>query len=328
MRLKRAKTEQRGFIVIIVLCMVILLGGLLLVFNNKSRAILRAVDDFRKSVQALNCARAGLNIAIAAVRDVNNLQTNKTPPNPFTGENIFDVGDGSCSVTIIEESGKLNVNLLKDKNGKLNRNKIEQLLRLIDLMNQEYAGPRIGYGLVCSIIDWTDSDDEVTYLPFIKHENSGAESGYYAGLTPPYKCKNAPLDTIEELLLVKGITPDVFERMRDYVTVYGDGKININYASKRVIESLSEKMDPVLAQLIIDRRKMKPFDSITELRDIPGMTDSVYYTIENTTTVSPNDRYYHVTAQGNFGQLSREIFAILEKNTKTKNVEVILYKEL
>ncbi len=329
MGLKRAKAKRRGFIVVIVLCMVIMLGALLLGFNYKSRTNLCAVDDFRKSKQALNCAGAGLNIAIAAIRDINNSHTNKTLPDIFSGENIFEVDDGSCSVNITKESGKLNVNLLKDKNGKLNRNRIDQLLRLIDLINQEYTGhSRIGYGLVCSIIDWTDSDDKITYLPFIKHENSGAESGYYARLEPPYRCKNAPLDTIEELLLVNAVTPDVFDRIRDYLTVHGDGEININCASKRVIESLSEKMDPVLAQLIIDRRKIKPFDSITELRDIPGMTDSVYYTIKNTATVNPKGLYYHVMARGNVGHLSREISAILEKNMKTKNVEVILYKEL
>jgi general secretion pathway protein K len=340
MRIKRIKAEQSrqaaaclpsqgGFIVVIVLCMTIMLGVLLLGFNYKSCISLRAVDDFRKSEQALNCARAGLNIAIAAIRDISDFHTDKTLLNLFSEENKFDIGNGSCSVTITEESGKLNVNLLKDKNGKLERSRIEQLLRLIDLMNQEHGGhSHIGYGLACSIIDWTDSDDEVTYLPFIKHENAGAESGYYAGLETPYRCKNAPLDMIEEILLVKAVTPDVFDRMRDYVTVLGDGEININCASKRVIESLSERMDAVLAQLIIDRRKIKPFDSITELRDIPGMTDSIYYTIKKTVTVSPKDQYYHVTSRGDVDHISREISAILEKGTEAKNVEVILYKEL
>ncbi len=329
MGLKRAKTRRRGFIIVIVLCMTIMLEVLLLGFNYKSRTNLRAVDDFRKSKQAFNYARAGLNIAIAAIGGNSNLRTNRTLPDLFSEENIFEINDGSCSINITEESGKLNVNLLKDKNGNLNRTRIDQLLRLIDLINKEYAGrSNIGYGLVCSIIDWTDSDDKITYLPFIKHENSGAESGYYARLAPSYKCKNAPLDTMEELLLVSSVTPDVFDRIHDYITVHGDGKININCASKRVIESLSEKMDPVLAQLIIDRRKIKPFDSITELRDIPGMTDSVYYTIKKTATVNPKERYYHVAARGNVGHFSREISAILEKNVKTKNVDVILYKEL
>jgi general secretion pathway protein K len=165
-------------------------------------------------------------------------------------------------------------------------------------------------------------------LPFIKHENSGAESSYYEQLATPYECKDRPLDTIEELLLVKGITPQVFERIRDYVTVYGDGKVSINSASKQVIESLSEKMDAVLAQMIIDRRKIKQFDSIAELRDIPGMTDEVYNAVRRMTTVGSTNQYYNVTSQGDVERLKCEIVAIITKNAKTKNVEVILYREL
>jgi type II secretory pathway component PulK len=309
--------------------MIVCLAVLLLGFNYQSRSNLHAVDDFKKSAQALNCAKAGLNFAIAVVKDTNDLRINKTLMNLVSEENTFDVGNGKCSITITEENGKLNVNLLKDKSGRLNRTRVDQLLRLIDLLNQEYAGNfYIGYGLATAIIDWTDRDDKVIYLPFIKRENSGAESGYYAMLETPYKCKNASLDTTEELLLVKGITPRVYELIRDYVTVNGDGKININCASKRVIECLSEKMDPVLAQMIIDRREFKPFGSIAELRDVPGMTDAIYDIIRKTITVSPVDQYYHVTSRGNVDRPNSTIVAILRKNMYTKNVDVILYKEL
>jgi len=328
MRVKRIKTERRGFIVVVVLCMIICMAVLLLGFNYQSRSNLRVVDNFQKSTNAFNCARAGLNIAIAAIKDNDDTETNKASPSLLSEENTFDIGDGSCSVTITEENAKLNINLLKDKNGKPNRARIDQLLRLIDLLNRDKAGySHIGYGLVPAIIDWIDSDDEVTHLPFIKNENTGAESAYYGNLETPYKCKNTPLETIEELLLVKEITQDVFESMRDYVTVYGDGEININCASKRVIESLSEKMDPALARMIIDRRKFKPFDSIMELRDVPGMTDGIYNTIRKMVTVSPADEYYHVKARGNTGHRNCTIAAILRKNMKTKNVEVVFYKE-
>ncbi|MBA7682622.1 hypothetical protein ES703_90974 [subsurface metagenome] len=339
---KRAKTEspqtqnsafgnpqRSGFVVVVVLCMVMMLSVLLLGFNYKSRANLYVVDGVRKSAQALNCARAGLNIAIAIVRDTNDIHKDKTLLNLLSGEKTFAVGDGECSITIAEESGKLNVNLLKDKDGKLERTRTEQLLRLIDLLNRKQTGhSNIGYGLVPSIIDWTDSDDQVTYLPFIQRENWGAESSYYSKLQVPYGCKNALLDTTEELLLVKGITQEIFDRICDYVTVYGDGKININSASRQVIECLSEKMDAVLAEMIIDRREFKPFDSIEELRDVPGMTDSIYYTIKKTATIGSADQYYHVISQGNIDRLSRATVAILERNMKTKNVEVVLYKEL
>lgn len=329
MRPERAKTNRKGFVVVVVLCMVIMLSVLLLGFNYKSRANLRAVDDFRKSEQALNCARAGLNIAIAAIKSTGDIYTNKMLLNLLSEENTFDIDDGKCSITITQENGKLNINFLKDETGRLNRTSIDQLLRLIDLLNQEYAEhSHIGYGIVPSIIDWTDSDDQVMHLPFIEHENIGAESSYYGNLEPPYRCKNGPLDTIEELLPVRGITSQVFDRIRDYITVHGDGKINVNCASKHVIESFSEKMDAALAQIIIDRRKIKPFDSITELRDVPGMTDSVYYIIKKTATVMPTEQYYNVTSRGDVDHLSCKIVAILRRNTKTENVEVILYKEL
>ena len=297
-------------------------------FNYQSRTNLRAVGDFQKSAQALNCAKAGLNVAIAAIKSKDEANTKKIQPNLLSEENTIDISNGKCSITITEENVKLNVNLLTDKNGKPNRTRIDQLLRLIDLLNKDRNDySRIGYGLVPAIIDWTDSDDKVTHLPFIKYENSGAESAYYGNLETPYKCKNTKLEATEELLLVKGITQDVFERIRDYVTVYGDGKININCASKRVIESLSEKMDPVLAQMIIDRRKIKPFESIMELRDVPGMTDGIYNIIRNTATVSPADEYYLATSRGKVGHRNCTVTAILRKNIKTRNVEVILYKE-
>jgi len=329
MRRKIAKKEHSGFVLVVVLCMVIMLGILLFGFNHKSRAGLLAVDDVRKSEQALNCARAGMNIAIAALRNTEDLQANRKLQNLFSGEDTVSLDEGSCSITVTEESGRLNINMLRDKNGKLNRTIIDQLIRLIDLLNRENFGDfHISYELVPSIIDWIDGDEEVTSLPFIEHENSGAESDYYSNLTPPYRCRNNSFETTEELLLIKGVTQQIFGCLRDYITVRGEDKININWASKHVIQSLSEKMDPVLAQMIIDRRKIKPFGSVIELREIPGMTDGIYQAIEKYITVSPTKRYYRVTSGGIADGQSSTTVAVLARNMKTKNVDVILYKEL
>ncbi|MFC1634997.1 type II secretion system minor pseudopilin GspK [Planctomycetota bacterium] len=328
MKVRRIKTEQGGFIVVVVLCMVMMLSVLLLGFHYKARANLLSVDDFRKSEQALHCAQAGLNIAIAAFQDSPARHTNKLRLSLLSGGNTFTVGEGQCSVTISEETGKLNVNFLKDKSGKLNRSKIDQVLRLFDLLNQQKdTQPKISYGLVPSIIDWIDRDDQVTYLPFIRSEARGVESSYYNKLKPPYLCKNGLLETTEELLLVKGITPDVFDRVSDYLTVYGDGEININYASTFVLRSLSEEMDLALAQLIVDRRKQEPFESVAELRDLPGMTERIYNTIRRSTTVKPANDHYQIISQGSVDQQNRTVVAILNKNVATKNIDMILYKE-
>jgi len=329
MRLKIASKEHSGFVLVVVLCMVIMLGILLFGFNYKSRAGLLAADDLRKSEQARNCARAGLNIAIAAVRNNEDLQANRKLQNLLSGENTVSIDEGNCLIAVTEESGKLNINLLIEKNGELNRKLIDRLLRLIDLLNRENFGDfHISYELVPSIIDWIDSDDEVTYLPFVEHENSGAESDYYSSLTPPYRCRNNSFETTEDLLLIKGVTQQIFGCLRDFITVRGDDKININWASKHVIQSLSESMDPVLAQMIIDRRKIKPFGSVMELREIPGLKDGIYQAIEKTVTVSPKKKYYRVTSEGTADGLSRTTVAILARNMETKNVDVILYKEL
>jgi len=329
MRLRPTKLQQSGFVLIVVLCTIILLEVLLLGFNFRCRANLQAVDHLRRSEQALNCARAGLNIAIAAIKDISDIHTNKTLHDLLSEQNSVTVDDGQCLITVTEESSKFNVNRLYDENGNLNRTRIDQLLRLIDLLNREQLGDSyIGYGLAPAIIDWTDDDEQVTCLDFVKRQNLGAESDYYSKLEPPYKCKNRPLEVIDEMLLIKDVTTESFDRLRAYLTVKGDGKININFAPKLVIESLSEKMDTALSQMIVERRKIKPFESITELRDVPGMTDSIYYSIKNTVTVSPEDQYYRIESRGNVGHVGCTIDAILRRNPETKSVEVVFYKEL
>lgn len=52
-----------------------------------------------------------------------------------------------------------------------------------------------------AIFDWIDADDE--------QRANGAENEYYQSLAPPYECKNAKLETLDELLLIRGITPQV-----------------------------------------------------------------------------------------------------------------------
>ncbi len=328
MRRNTLKHRQSGFVLILVLGMVILLSALLFGFNLKTRTSLTTADGFRGSEQALNCARAGVSIAVAAVRDVNDLYADPRFDKLRSGKEVFVIDEGTCSLTITEESGRLNVNTLKDKEGHINRKRVDQLLKLIDLLNRRRAGSkRIGYGIAAAMIDWTDPDDEVTQLPFVKVESLGAESSYYRTLDPPYRCKNQPIDVIDELLQVKGMTPQTLDRLRDYLTAAGDGRININAAPQLVIECLSEQMDCTLAQMIVRRREIKPFKSVAEIKDVPGMTDNIYVTIKDTIAVSSAERYYRVCAQGNVEGHHCRIEAVLRRNTQTANVDIVLYRE-
>ncbi len=63
------------------------------------------------------------------------------------------------------------------------------------------ALPEMTEEIADAILDWLDTDDDTREL--------GAEASYYSGLSPPYAPKNGPLETVEELLLVRGITPQL-----------------------------------------------------------------------------------------------------------------------
>jgi len=135
------------------------------------------------------------------------------------GEGTFTVSHGSgedADMSAIYLYGA------SDEEGKLNINKLEfgMLIRL----------PSFTSEIVDSIIDWRDEDEG--------ERAEGAEAAYYSELENPYECKSAPFSAPEELLLVKGMTEEIYSEIKDVITVYpkdGDGKVNINTASEEVL---------------------------------------------------------------------------------------------
>jgi len=86
--------------------------------------------------------------------------------------------------------------------------------------------------LIGNLADWTDMDDSRAYL-------GGNENSLYEKLEPPYKSKNAPFDTMAEIRLVEGWhRDDVWNKFGQYITVYGNGKINVNTAECEVMWAL------------------------------------------------------------------------------------------
>jgi type II secretory pathway component PulK len=79
-----------------------------------------------------------------------------------------------------------------------------------------------------------------------------SEDSYYTGLTHPYKAKHADLEVPDEILLVRGVNQDAWEKLKNYVTIYGDGKVNINTASRSVLLAIGLNDD--IAEMIIEFR--------------------------------------------------------------------------
>ncbi len=160
--------------------------------------------------------------------------------------------NGFFTISITDESGKVDINTTPD-------------IILRNLLGNLDVEPENIDIIVDSIMDWKDTDD--------LHRLHGAESDYYMSLSNPYKAKNAPFDTFEELLIVQGVTPEILygnkdrKGLIDFITVNsGADGININTAQREVLISIPG-ITPETADKIIDMRQTS---DITSLQDIVG----------------------------------------------------------
>ncbi|MBN2119666.1 MAG: general secretion pathway protein GspK [Candidatus Omnitrophica bacterium] len=135
---------------------------------------------------------------------------------------------------LVDEERKININTA---NRKVLTKLFEVVLRLDQVQAQEIAA---------SIIDWRDNDS------FLSIPVGSAEDSYYRNLKESYDCKDSSFQALEELLLVKGINRSIFEQIKDFVTIYGEGSVNANTAPREVLLALG--IDDLLADKIIDYR--------------------------------------------------------------------------
>jgi len=157
----------------------------------------------------------------------------------------MDIKVEDRELEITDEAGKINLNTADEKT----------LLELMDVLNIPSPEKDI---IVDSILDWRDPDEF--------HRLNGAESDYYEKLNPPYKSKNGPFDSLEELLLVRGITPEIYHKLKKYLTTYRvSNKVNVNTADKTllVLKGIPEDV----AEEIIKERKKGVFQNLTDLEE-------------------------------------------------------------
>jgi len=173
----------------------------------------------------------------------------------------LDDETGAIEVSIVEESGKVNLNSLVQQNGIVEPFTQAALKRLGKRL-------KIPEDIWDALADWLDSDDQ--------NRSNGAETPYYRSLKPSYSAHNGKLSTIVELSLVKGVTPEIFARLKPFVTIYADqagaplSQVNINTASKEVLAALDDGIDDRMAERILEERQLKPFQGVGELSRIPG----------------------------------------------------------
>jgi len=330
--------SRRGFAVLIVLVSVVVLsilaGALALFMKVESQLAQNGNDDEK----LLWIGRAGVDRAcwilaqepggpsslkqIWAGGSGIGAETNS----PLMGVTLdnFPVGDGTVSLHLIEQESKININRADSQ-----------------LFEQVFTTMGMDAGAISlvsdSILDWIDTDDAT--------RPAGAESDYYQGLAPPYYAKNAPLDDIEELQLIKGVTPQMFKGggapdanspfqhhklgfghaagqepdyafgLRDVFTPYSSGKINVNTADANVLGSIPG-VDAAAVQNILTFRSSE--GGLDNNSGVIGNVSQLNTFIPNPLGQQQVARYcdvrgdtYEVHATARIGTSQREFIAII-----------------
>ena len=288
--LGRGSATRPGFVLVAVLVVVVVLALAAYQFTDLMTAESRAAARSGDAAQARLAAASGVHYAAAMLADPTSFNTTLAG-NPFAAgafaEQVVrpndskraevrfalvaaaDLGDGNFEQrygAVTDEGGKLNVNSLiqLDPSGERLYAALMTLPPLRDLPDVADA-----------IVDWVDGDDDA--------RASGAESEYYLSLGQSYRAKNGPLNSLDELLLVKGVTPQLLygtDRNRngladddptgsqpldrglaDYLTVYGRelnvdaaGVLRINVNESEDLPGLYQKLTarvPDLADYVL-----------------------------------------------------------------------------
>jgi general secretion pathway protein K len=188
-----------------------------------------------------------------------------------------DINDGIMQGLISDEYGKLNVNALipfaggagvggGDTGNPDPHPILDETLRI--LFEYRLQDRTEAEAIVDALLDWLDPDPDI--------RPAGAEWDYYEFLDVPYAITDGPMRSIEELLLIPGITPDVYfgdpeldqVPLPELLTVYGhpEGWINVNTAHRELLTALLEAMQSTRrGDELAQDRDSSPFNHIDQL---------------------------------------------------------------
>ncbi len=191
--------RQRGSVLVGVLWCLALLAVIVVGSLYSSRMTLGAAKNFEDKAQAHYLALAGVEKAKALL--FHEAAARKKAARNHSGdlynapESFRDIPFGRGHFRVIrqgssEEGGQL-IYGVRDEESRLNINSVglEGLTRLRDMPPETAA----------AIIDWRDGDNAAN--------PGGAEQDYYLTLKPPYLPRNKDIQTMREMLLIRGVTP-------------------------------------------------------------------------------------------------------------------------
>jgi len=161
---------------------------------------------------------------------------------------------GIVAGRIRDQQGLFDLNSLIGSDGKADATAMAAFQRLIEAVSPD---TRNAGSIVEALVDWEDVDQSITGL-------GGAEDPDYAVLDPAYRTAGQFLVSPSELMLVKGMSFELWQLLRPFVTALprSQGKgtaVNVNTAPPEVLQSVAD-IDSGLAGDIVTDRVDDPFD--------------------------------------------------------------------
>lgn len=155
-------------------------------------------------------------------QDDQNVDSSKTQTNSQISALIDYYDQNQTQYGIMDHSRRINLN-------HANRYVLEQIFEKIAGLEEVQAVRLAG-----SVLDYRDLDDSVSSLA----DGTGSELEVYRYQGIPYTPKNSDYEFVGEMLRVPGMTEAVFRSIENYITVYGDGQVNLNTAPAPVLMAL------------------------------------------------------------------------------------------
>jgi general secretion pathway protein K len=293
--------NRQGFALVITLIVTTLLIALVTEFIREVYVETTLRRSYRDGEQAVLMADSGIRGGVRLLQSVLQAQSYSSLNDIWKVKPLhLEDERGVLDVFIEEESGKLNLNVVAPATG------VYSDTFYAGVMTRLLTRLKLSTELVDPLADWIDENDE-------PHQR-GAESGVYQRLTPPYLPRNGPLQTVEELRLVKGFNGATFAALRPFITVYLDtpgspvAPVNINTAPPEILASLDERLGDELVKRITDRRKIEPFKIPADLVAVAGL-EQIATTL--LTKITTKGAVYRLMATARVGETARSIEAVV-----------------
>ncbi len=332
---KRSLGNQDGMALVLAIIVLGVLTVLTTQFGLEVRHHFFVSASYLETNRLSDIVESGLNIGVAllevdrAENEYDTLVDNWAKVTSEQTENLFS--KGKLKLTVIDELGRLPINRLGVQNANRNglqSDEVKGILKKILLSGilSVESGDEVD-SIVDAIQDWIDEDDD--------EREFGAESSYYLGLATPYECKNGSLESLDELLWVKGISAELLngnsERpgLKDFLTVHdGGGLVNINTAPVALLRAIQPLITETMGQeLVAFRQQTENIEHLADDRwylDLPGWPDDIIFPEETITTRSD---HFRIISEGIVGDHKRRLVAVVKREDKDKIILLSRYME-